>query len=74
MLQNTKPLLPVSRKQNKMKREPGYYWVRKASGWAIAKYTKFDDWDLPGLNKSFDDKDFDEINETRLIAPDEQQG
>lgn len=58
-----------------MKREPGYYWVKVASGWMISKYYgMLHCWWICGTDQIFDDSDFDEINETRLTSPAESQG
>lgn len=84
-LKSTKSLLPVSRKLNKMKREPGYYWVKTFDGnvldhgWLIGEcgYSEKDQehfWYLPGTTAIFTDNEWDEINETRLTSPAESQG
>lgn len=58
-----------------MKREPGYYWVQLGIYWMVAQWNaEYSHWLLPGSVMDFFDTELSEINETRLIAPDEQQG
>jgi phosphopentomutase len=55
-----------------MHRENGYYWVKTKSCWKIAYWSDGEDiypghWSLAGMIGSFQNEDFDEINETRII-------
>lgn len=61
-----------------MKRENGFYWVKwnweKGPEWEIAEYFPGrigipGTWYRTGDDVGFDDEDFFEINETRLIPP-----
>jgi len=52
-----------------MKREEGYYWVRKEDHkWFIARYS-CGYWDICGWEYSFEDDYFTEINEYRIKPP-----
>jgi hypothetical protein len=54
-----------------MKREPGYYWVKCEDRWMIARWVLswwWTEWDV----KEWRDEDFEEINEVRILNPDEQ--
>lgn len=59
-----------------MKREPGFYWVKFWNVWTVAEYYNSDTygplWAVPGWADSKKEEELDEINETRIIAPDEQ--
>lgn len=57
-----------------MKREIGYYWVKKDDNWIIGELLYCGQthdclWYLTGTRKGYMDSDFDEINETRLTSP-----
>ena len=51
-----------------MKRENGYYWVKYGRSWEVATY-KDGSWWLCGKDYYFQDDDFKEINEIRIINP-----
>lgn len=54
-----------------MKRVNGYYWVKQKLGtWEIGEWVK-DKWVLLG-RYHFYDSAFTEINETRILSPEEQ--
>lgn len=58
-----------------MKRDNGYYWVKIIDDWCIAHYSTngIDEaWWLAGFFKSLPTNYFKEINETRILSPDEQ--
>ena len=49
-------------------RQSGYYWVRSKKTWLLCKwYHASQCWRVFGSLDVFYDKDFDEINENRLI-------
>lgn len=55
-----------------MHRENGYYWVRMGSHWRVGYWSQDEspeggDWALINTPCSYRDRDFDEINETRII-------
>jgi len=58
-----------------MNRLEGYYWIRMDDDWYVAEWeSRVADiyyWLLPGSPMPFKDSEFDEINETRLKAPNE---
>lgn len=53
-----------------MKRETGYYWVKYSGEWCAAYYDGAY-WSLQKWLIDFKDSDFTEINETRILNPDE---
>jgi hypothetical protein len=55
-----------------MKREPGYYWVKFDDEWMVSWYNhKSNEWSMHYTSLPFKEEEFQEINELRLIAPDE---
>lgn len=58
-----------------MERQEGYYWVNKQGYFYIAlyviNYLKSTWWCLPGENNTYEDSDFDHINENRIKQPGE---
>lgn len=60
-----------------MKREPGFYWVKiDRLSWEVAKWEVswrgHEQWAVCGGELYRDDDDFDEINENRILPPDER--
>jgi len=56
-----------------MKREKGYYWVKRYRMWLIAEWVEgmdYDRWHIIHLNYKFKDSDFEEIDENRIIRND----
>ena len=58
------------------KRKSGFYWVKERgdSGWSVAYYSdngSHNGWIIPGVCKAISDSYFDEINENRIMSPDE---
>lgn len=56
-------------KLNKMDRQEGYYWVKDMTGYQIAYYD--DCWYVIGTDETFEDSDFEHINEVRIKKPGE---
>lgn len=56
-----------------MTRKSGYYWVKYCGEFVVAEYLNDSDksWYMAGVSLSFYDSDFDQINETRILSPDE---
>lgn len=55
-----------------MSRQSGYYWVKQGRLWEPAWYCgTAKSWVVVGSNSMFSGCIFDEINETRILAPDE---
>lgn len=58
-----------------MDRQEGYYWVKYKGQFLIAlyviNYLKYSWWCLPGENNSYQDSDFEHINEVRIKQPGE---
>lgn len=54
------------------KRENGYYWVKINAGWRIFHWSG-DCWYHIGGLATFQDDELQEINEQRLLSPDEHQ-
>lgn len=53
-------------------RQPGYYWVKCRAGyWTIGEWTNNDYWYYCGEEGCTDDEDMLQINETRILSPDE---
>jgi hypothetical protein len=62
-------------------RQPGYYWVKASyrgdRRWVVAEWTKRNAWYIPGqsgdipVNDNRFEVDIKEINETRIMNPDE---
>lgn len=60
----------------------GYYWVKRYTGkfdieeWEIAYYESYPhfSWTIMWFEDYYKDSDLVEINETRLMAPDEVRG
>ncbi len=65
--------LPITPQQNKEKRKTGFYWVKVDDHWFIAYFTQIE-WRSAYSVIPFKEEEFMEINETRITAPDEQQG
>jgi len=56
-----------------MAREEGYYWVRKYGRWMPAEWVLTNKrcyWNIMGLEYFFDDSEFEEIDENRIIRDD----
>lgn len=54
------------------KREHGYYWVKINVGWRVLEWNeRLQCWYHIGGLATFQDDDMIEINENRLLAPDE---
>lgn len=54
------------------KREAGYYWVKFDGEWDIAYYLpSYDIWLSVGNDTDYKERQFEEINETRIKNPDE---
>lgn len=49
-----------------MKRNKGYYWVKREDVWQIAYYDGYVCWKLVGVNYDFTDFSFQEINECEV--------
>jgi len=50
-----------------MKRENGYYWVKFQRNWIIAKWDKYyRNWSIMDNDTSFEDFEFDEIDEMQI--------
>ncbi len=56
-----------------MKRETGYYWVKRDGEW-LTQFFKDDLWydSIYCYESALCDNYFDEINETRILNPDEK--
>lgn len=55
-----------------MSRQSGYYWVKEDGLWVVAWYSStLQAWQVAGSRSYWEDTAFDEINETRILAPDE---
>ena len=55
-----------------IKRENGYYWVKYGdSEWEVADFQNGKWFYLYGGYDSYDESDFTEINELRILSPDE---
>lgn len=55
-----------------MKREQGFYWVKFNFKWEVAEWFTFmssNHWLRAGSENTWSDKNFDEINETRISEP-----
>lgn len=52
-------------------REIGYYWVRLSVSWYIAEYTGGEYWLIVGKDSVWHTGNFHEINETRILNPNE---
>lgn len=51
-----------------MERESGYYWVNCKGEWIVAQWDKsMNWWVITGNERLFYDKDFDEIDERRIV-------
>lgn len=48
-----------------MRRDEGYYWVRKDLEWTIAGWDTYY-WSISGLEGNYSDHDFDEIDERQI--------
>lgn len=60
-----------------MKREHGFYWVKiNRLDWEFAKWEiswrGYEEWAVCGGELYKEDGDFDEINENRILPPDER--
>ena len=56
------------------KRKSGFYWVKTAminSGKWIVAYHHDDKWHVPSINPTLGDYHMVEINENRIMSPDE---
>lgn len=60
-----------------MKRENGYYWVRyqAVTDWEVSEWLgeKHNSWVFSWSDNDYVDSDFYEINETRILDPDERE-
>jgi hypothetical protein len=62
-----------------MERKEGYYWVKMNGNWTVAEWAYQGNvgenfgWDTLGNQFPWEDADMDEINETRILPPDEQK-
>ena len=59
----------------KMNRQTGYCWVIYNTEWVVARWNNWDIdacWHLMGLSGIWFDPDMKQINETRILNPDEQ--
>lgn len=59
-----------------MTRQSGYYWIKelKTSSWVVARYhgSTINRWSYSGNPlRPWRDSEFYQINETRILAPDE---
>ena len=55
-----------------MERKSGFYWVRYSGDWESAWFdSKANDWSLVASELQFTDDDMIEINENRIMSPDE---
>ena len=55
-----------------MKRQSGYYWVNQGGLWEVAFWNAvISEWHVTGSSTYWGDSIFDQINETRILAPDE---
>ena len=53
-----------------MERESGYYWVRDGISWYVAKwYTSYKSWSICGNEEDFNDSEFEEIDERKIVRP-----
>lgn len=51
-----------------MKRASGFYWVNYCGDWLIAEYLADSSyWWVVGSEEVFDDSDFDQIDERRIV-------
>ena len=56
--------------ENKKSRKPGYYWVKSHDMWVIFPFCE-QGWVIKA-DVFYQDTDWQEINEERIIAPDEK--
>jgi hypothetical protein len=56
-----------------MKRTSGYYWVKYEGSWTVAQYKDNAYWWVLTFQTDFEDDEFDEINEDRILTPEEIQ-
>ncbi len=55
-----------------MARKSGYYWVKYIKEWEAGYFDKKDnEWFLTGTDSTYKDSDFEQINENRIMSPDE---
>jgi hypothetical protein len=53
-----------------MSRKEGYYWVKFKGQWEVANWnSSYSIWKTAGCNYYFRDDEFDEINETQILLP-----
>jgi hypothetical protein len=56
-----------------MERKEGYYWVKYNIDWEIGHWnTTIDKWTLTDVYDTFGEEEMDEINENRILSPDEK--
>lgn len=58
----------------RMKREPGFYWVkmRSTGKWVVSEFL-YGGWHLPNYRLVLKDEHFEAIHETRLIPPGDEK-
>ena len=55
-----------------MERKSGFYWVKYCGRWETAWFdSKVNDWSLVAMELNLVDDDMTEINENRIMSPDE---
>ena len=55
-----------------MERQEGYYWINYLKEFRIAYWSEFNcKWNLSGSINTYDDSDFEHINEVRIKYPGE---
>lgn len=55
-----------------MTRQSGYYWVSNGGLWEVAFWNRMlNCWVVTESSTLWDESIFDQINETRILAPDE---
>lgn len=48
----------------------GYYWVKVCGEWCVAYYEpKYNFWVLPGFSDEFYEENLEEVLETRIVLP-----
>ena len=55
-----------------MERKSGFYWIKYGVDWEVAWFdSKANDWSLVAMELNLVDDDMTEINENRIMSPDE---
>lgn len=55
-----------------MERKSGFYWIKYCEEWGSAWFdSKANDWSLVAMELNLFDDDMTEINENRIMSPDE---